>query len=101
MRPSSVLFSSRRYCPRCALVRISPLAPLGQYLLLENNTEDGLIECLVRTGSPAYPKYKAAIVYLPPAWVKENKNNLSESDPLGTGENDFALLKISKSLGDI
>ena len=75
-------------------------AHLGQYLLLENNTEDGLIECLVRTGSPAYPKYKAAIVYLPPAWVKENKNNLSESDPLGTGENDFALLKISKSLGD-
>src|SRR3989338_1058361 len=75
-------------------------AHLGQYLLLENNTENGLIECLVRTGSPAYPKYKAALVYLPPAWVKENKNNLSDSDPLGTGENDFALLKISKSLGD-
>jgi hypothetical protein len=69
-------------------------AHLGVYYLLEDYPEKSFLDCVVRTGSPAYPKFKAEIIYLPPKWVAENKKNLLMEKPLGTGEYDYAFLRI-------
>ncbi len=49
----------------------------------------------MRTGSPATPRYTAELVYISPAWVQANKTLLTQSVQTGTGENDFAFLKIT------
>lgn len=70
-------------------------AHIGQYLLLRNYREKDFIQCVARTGSPAYPKYNLELVYISPTWVAENKAQLKDQNPQGTGENDFAFLRIS------
>lgn len=70
-------------------------AHVGQYLLLKDFRQKDFIECVVRTGSPAYPKYKLELVYISPSWVAKNKTILKEENPLGTGEHDFAFLRIT------
>lgn len=56
------------------------------------------IQCSIRTGSPAYPRYHAELVYISPAWVETNKSELKEQSPQGTGENDFAFLHITDAI---
>ncbi len=70
-------------------------AHIGQYFLLKDLYEKDYLKCVARTGSPAYPKYNLELVYISPNWVKENKTLLKEQNPKGTGENDFAFLKIT------
>lgn len=70
-------------------------AHIGQYLLLRNYREKDFIQCVARTGSPAYPKYNIELVYISPTWVSENKTQLKDQNPQGTGENDFAFLRIT------
>lgn len=72
-------------------------AHIGEYWLLENFSTPGFIDCTIRTGSPAYPRYKAELIYISQNWIKENKTLLKESNPKGTGENDYALLRITKN----
>lgn len=69
-------------------------AHIGQYFLLKDYIEKNYVECIARVGSPAYPKYKLDLVYISPNWVKENKALLKEQAPKGTGEDDFAFLRI-------
>ncbi|MEQ1499933.1 MAG: serine protease [Parcubacteria group bacterium] len=73
-------------------------AHVGQYLLLKDFTQNDFVECVVRTGSPAYPRYNVELVYISPSWIADNKTILKEQNPQGTGENDFAFLRITKSI---
>ena len=67
-------------------------AHVAQFLLLETVSDTGTTECILRTGDPAEPRYRASLLYLPPAWVQENAAAILEDSPLGTGERDYALL---------
>ncbi len=63
------------------------------FLLADRN-----VSCTIRAGSPAVDKYKASLIYIPSAWVNANAKILTESNPSGTGEYDFAFLAVSKSI---
>jgi len=73
-------------------------AHVAQYLLLKDLYYENFIECSVRTGSPAYPKYKVELVYISPDWIKENRDSLRKENPEGIGENDFGFLRITGNL---
>ncbi len=73
-------------------------AHVGQYFLLKNYAGPNSIDCVVRTGSPARPKYRGDLIFISPKWIEKNKNNLKEETPLGTGENDFAFIVINKKI---
>ena len=73
-------------------------AHVAQFLLLEGTTENGKTECIVRNGNPAAPKYHAELLYLPPAWIQGNASVMHDAVPMGTGERDYALLYITKSV---
>jgi len=66
-------------------------AHVAQYFLLA----DRGVSCNIRTGGPAVPTYKAGLVYLPARWVQQNAALLTQDNPMGTGERDFALLAIT------
>ena len=68
-------------------------AHIAQYFLLR----DRGVSCTVRSGSPAVNRYKAALIYIPPPWIRANANVLTTQNPTGTGEQDFALLAITNS----
>jgi hypothetical protein len=72
-------------------------AHIGQYLLLQNFLPKNTINCTIRTGSPAREAYGANILYLSPTWIKLNYKDIIETNPIGTGEDDFALLYITGS----
>jgi hypothetical protein len=75
-------------------------AHIGQYLLLKNFRERDYLKCVGRTGSPAYPKYNLELVYISPNWVKQNKTLLKDQNPKGTGESDFAFLRITGKIDE-
>ncbi len=70
-------------------------AHLAQYFLLKDYAGKNSLDCVARTGSPAYPKYNLELVYISPTWVEKNKTLLKEQNPMGTGENDFAFVRIT------
>lgn len=70
-------------------------AHVAQFLLLRDYPTPGNIECTVRTGSPARASYTAEILYLSPAWIVTNASQIKDSEPTGTGEDDYALLLIT------
>ncbi len=70
-------------------------AHVAQYFLLKDYKIKDFLECVIRTGSPAIPLYKAELLYLPPAWIEKNALNIILDKPMGTGENDFALLLVT------
>ena len=73
-------------------------AHVGQYMLLRNFREKGFVQCVVRTGSPAYPRYTLELMYISPRWVEQNKTLLKDTNPKGTGQYDYAFLHITGSL---
>ncbi|MDP1690048.1 MAG: serine protease [bacterium] len=68
-------------------------AHIAQYFLLK----DRGVSCTIRTGSPAADRYTAALMYIPTTWLQANSRVLTQTNPSGTGEYDFALLAIIKS----
>lgn len=68
---------------------------VGQYLLLKDYPSVGFIECTIRTGSPAQPKYTAELLFLPPSWIADNASKINQSKPTGNGEHDYAFLRIT------
>jgi S1-C subfamily serine protease len=68
-------------------------AHVAQYFLLANRG----VSCTIRMGSPAVNEYKASLMYISPEWVNANSNVLSETNPTGTGQYDFAFLGITGS----
>jgi hypothetical protein len=69
-------------------------AHVAQVFLIKDYPVANSTNCTIRGGSPAKELYKADLLYIPPSWVEEHKATLSQSNPVGTGENDFAFLLI-------
>lgn len=55
--------------------------------------------CSVRRENIPNFGYSAELVYYPTDWLVANKDIIKEPSPVGTGENDYALLQITKALG--
>lgn len=72
-------------------------AHVAQYVLLAQSARINL-SCAVRTGAPAIPRWSAEILYIPPVWVETHAKEISDTHPVGTGEHDYALLRITGSL---
>lgn len=72
-------------------------AHVAQYVLLSENS--GLdLECYIRTGSPATAHWIPKVLYIPPVWVSAHASEITSSHVLGTGEHDYALLYIARSM---
>lgn len=76
---------------------ILTVAHVAQMLLLEQYLGDDKVSCTVRTGSPAHAAYLAHPIYVSDAWLTDNPTTLISSQPVGTGEHDYALLAITAS----
>ncbi len=50
---------------------------------------------MIRVGSPAQARYRAELLYLPPSWMARNAHKIVQEVPTGTGEDDWALLRIT------
>jgi len=72
-------------------------AHIGQYFLLKDVYGQGSLDCVIRTGNPAREMYHGELLYLSTQWLKENQNEITSEKPMGTGENDFALILITKN----
>lgn len=74
-------------------------AHVAQFYLLENYPTPGFVECVIRTGSPARPMYRAELMFLPPSWIRDNAHKIALENPTGNGERDYALLRITGAAG--
>lgn len=70
-------------------------AHIAQFFLLKDFPKKDNVNCVIRTGSPAKPLYKAELLFISPLWIEKNAKNITAENPLGTGENDFAFLLIT------
>ena len=70
-------------------------AHVAQFFLLKDYPEANFVQCTVRTGSPAEPKYTAELLYLPPSWIEDNAQKIDDARPTGNGEHDYALVRIT------
>ena len=74
-------------------------AHVAQYVLLsEEPTID--LSCQIRTGGPATAQWTANVLYIPTLWVDAHVQELNSSRPIGTGEHDYALLRITGALSN-
>jgi hypothetical protein len=71
-------------------------AHVAQFFLLKNfNNQKDFLTCTIRTGNPAYPAYTAELVYISPQWIAAHKGDIVLESPKGTGEYDYAFLRIA------
>lgn len=73
-------------------------AHVAQFFLLEQTDRFGVTDCIIRDGNPAAPEYRAELLYISPTWVRENAAEMQKSQPVGTGERDYALLYVDRSI---
>jgi hypothetical protein len=72
-------------------------AHIAQYFLLKDYPSANSVDCVVRIGSPAEPRYHAVLLYLPAAWIDANASQIKAEHGTGTGENDYAFLQITST----
>jgi hypothetical protein len=71
-------------------------AHIAQYFLLKDfNNQKDFVKCVIRTGNPAYPTYTAELIYISTEWIAEHKNDITLDSPKGTGEHDYAFLRVT------
>ncbi len=70
-------------------------AHVAQLFLLQDYLGKDKVECVIRNGSPARRAYLGEPIYVSPKWVLKNPATLRSVSPLGTGEDDFAVLGIT------
>jgi hypothetical protein len=70
-------------------------AHVAQFFLLKDFPTPNFMNCIIRTGSPATPRYTAELMFLPPTWIRDNAQKINDEAPTGTGERDYALLRIT------
>jgi S1-C subfamily serine protease len=68
-------------------------AHVAQYVLLSETPLVNL-SCVVRTGAPAYPRYTPQVLAISPEWIAVHASEIKEHRRLGTGEHDWALLRL-------
>jgi S1-C subfamily serine protease len=73
-------------------------AHIGQNFLLKDYPQPNTVTCVIRNGSPALARYRAELLYISPSWISENRTAIRTTVPLGTGENDFAFLRVTETL---
>lgn len=72
-------------------------AHVAQYVLLSRSPQINL-SCTIRAGAPALARWSGDVLYIPPVWVEAHAREVSMARPMGTGEHDYALLLIARSL---
>lgn len=72
-------------------------AHVAQYVLLSADPRLDL-SCAIRSGSPAAAKWRAEVLYIPPVWIEEHASDIVSSRPTGTGDHDYALLRVTGAL---
>jgi hypothetical protein len=70
-------------------------AHVAQFYLLRDYQQKDFVTCVIRTGSPAQPMYKAELMFIPPSWIENNASKIDDEVPTGNGEHDYALLRIT------
>lgn len=75
-------------------------AHIAQYVLLSEDPRLKII-CRIRTGSPARTTWHARVMYISSSWIEAHANEIRSQDSVSTGENDYALLLIDKSISEI
>ena len=75
-------------------------AHVAQYFLLKDYPSPDFFSCVIRTGSPAYPTYRARLLYLPPSWIRANAEKIDDDTPIGNGEHDYALLLVNEVIDE-
>lgn len=73
-------------------------AHVAEYILLENSAPNTNTLCYIRTGSPAKKAYKAEVIFIPKEWIYANKDNMKYGTLYGTGNNDYALIYLTKKV---
>ena len=73
-------------------------AHIAQYFLLRDYPSKDFIDCIIRVGSPAQPRYRASLLFISPDWIEVNAEKIRQQNPLGNGENDYAFLLISEPI---
>lgn len=76
-------------------------AHVAQLFLLRDYYNNGLMECAIRRENMPAFGYTANLLYLPSQWIEENKSTITQSNPRGTGEMDYALLYITGNTNPI
>jgi S1-C subfamily serine protease len=71
-------------------------AHVSQFWLLPEESQLGRTECRVRATIPIDREYRAEVLHFPTAWITAHAKNIDNKNPKGTGENDYALLRITK-----
>lgn len=72
-------------------------AHVAQYVLLAGSGRVDL-SCTIRTGSPAQSRFEAEVLYLPSVWIEKHAGDIIADHPRGTGEHDYALLRIVRGV---
>lgn len=72
-------------------------AHIAQYVLLAQSGRT-TISCIVQSGFPARPLSSAEILYIPPVWIEQHAADITSAHPVGTGEHDYAFLRITGTL---
>lgn len=67
--------------------------------LFSSQFEADIYSCSVRPESIPNFGYNAELVYFPIDWLKTNKDIIKDPAPIGTGEDDYAILRITTPLG--
>ncbi|MEX0652145.1 MAG: trypsin-like peptidase domain-containing protein [Candidatus Paceibacterota bacterium] len=70
-------------------------AHVAQFFLLKDHPVENALQCTLRTGSPARNTYTAELLYISPEWVRLHASDINNTAPKGTGEYDYALLRIT------
>jgi hypothetical protein len=69
-------------------------AHIAQYFLLK----DIGYECYLKKENMPFYGYEADLVYISEEWIEENASSINNENLIRTGENDFALLLITKNI---
>ncbi|TSC86959.1 MAG: hypothetical protein G01um10148_64 [Parcubacteria group bacterium Gr01-1014_8] len=72
-------------------------AHVAQYVLLSNHSNAD-VTCKIRVGSPARAMWYPEIVFFPSKWISKHASSIVESSPVGTGEHDYAILRIARTI---
>lgn len=70
-------------------------AHVAQFFLLKDFPTVDSLKCILRIGSPARSIYTAELLYISPEWIRLHASDITSSEPRGTGEHDYAFLRIT------
>lgn len=71
-------------------------AHVAQFMLLRGIEDQGQVDCSASVGNTTHG---IELLYLSPTWLVEHASLISDLNPKGSGENDFALLYVTDTDG--